>query len=436
MESCAAISGNKLNDDTGKFMSKITSLLYVPAFLSLRYLYLFYLPGSGHLFFAFAIAAIVFFVSRFSGVQLFKSVVASALVSGAITGVVFVASIMSSSEEFLNANYTVSLFLFLSAAVSAYWYSYGSDRLWPTVPVEVRSNDVKSSICIWAITLAFVLPLLLSSRDLSSLRVGGVFHDVNAVGMAYSVGLFIISFVFIVLFARVWCKWLIALIVIMAGLGYIQATGTRGTLLAILMTFGWSFCLFIFMNGILNKKVLRIIATVLIGAVSMLGFYSREIIENTAARFYRLFRADISEDLSSQDRIRIFSEYWHEIGMAWPLPIPQQPGYSHNIILELIGGYGVIGVVIFVYLLGMFFWSHRFLIRAQNAYISRYNEIRSIVFFAVTLFMFGFLQGLVSLSLPMNRGLWLGLGLMIGVWLWQKRGKPVPWQGSSRSESN
>ncbi|MDB4423422.1 hypothetical protein N9288_00080 [bacterium] len=89
-------------------------------------------------------------------------------------------------------------------------------------------------------------------------------------------------------------------------------------------------------------------------------------------------------------------------------------GYPHNQWLEILKRFGLLGIPLLIMSVGLFFWlSWNVLTRKMRVDV----EFSLIA----TLFVYAYLQSLSSLSLEMNRVLWLGFGYFIGYYV--KRSK-------------
>lgn len=144
-------------------------------------------------------------------------------------------------------------------------------------------------------------------------------------------------------------------------------------------------------------------------------------------RFSQLFFSFSSEasgdmDLSVGARQYAWSHYLSTIDQWIIFGEERQHGYPHNQWLEIFIKFGLLGVPIFLMSIVLFFkifWS------AVSEKLHQDVEFSIIA----TLFMFGYLSSMTSLSLQVNRAMWLGFGYLLGYYLErskrQKRAQPT-----------
>ena len=119
-----------------------------------------------------------------------------------------------------------------------------------------------------------------------------------------------------------------------------------------------------------------------------------------------LYSQNKNVDLSSQARQVYLANFYNEFYSFILLGQFNYKPYPHNIFLELIMRWGLIGVAVLFLILKSFY-------KAIYYVNSKIKSTFSIPILICILFVFCLLQSLSSLSLEMNRMLWLGLGFFI-----------------------
>jgi hypothetical protein len=121
-----------------------------------------------------------------------------------------------------------------------------------------------------------------------------------------------------------------------------------------------------------------------------------------------------AEDLSASTR-EYYWEYYISKFAEWGL-LGQKYyiGYPHNQWLEIGVRFGLLGIPMLITSLASIVIMAVMTLR-KRAFISLEYSV------VVTLFLFGYLQSMSSLSLQMNRVLWLGMGYVLGCWLSRHR---------------
>ena len=127
-------------------------------------------------------------------------------------------------------------------------------------------------------------------------------------------------------------------------------------------------------------------------------------------RFSSMFRAfsGSSSDASITDREVIWTYYAQNIE-TWIIWGEQgYVGYPHNQFLEILVRFGLLGIALLIVSVLTFLFGLLFLFSSKRKYDLEISLIS-------TVFVFSYLQSMTSLSLQMNRAMWLGLGYLLGI---------------------
>lgn len=217
--------------------------------------------------------------------------------------------------------------------------------------------------------------------------------NLNSVGLSYSTGaLFLIR--------SELGKLTVTKILLLIGLLYVQIIlMSRGPILFTLLSVA-------LVNYRTVLKLMSVRNIILIGLIISLVVMSVDLdpilsnFELLISRFNSVDNFLNSSDKSILGRLEYFQDFsrnwykWVLFGKQGYVP------YPHNIFLELYMRFGIIGLSIYLYLLLLF-------IRAL--YMINRHSLGVLPRILLVLFIYGFLQAHTSLSLEMNRAMWLGL---------------------------
>lgn len=249
-------------------------------------------------------------------------------------------------------------------------------------------------------------------------RVGGGDSEdigINAVGLAYvNANLFIILlFLINQNYIKNYQKVILFIGILSCSI-IIVSSGSRGAMLFI------GFILFfVYFSKI--KKISNFfsgLAKFVIIVITIIGLYFftlsyfpvlEQKVNATSKRFESMFlfvetgRGDASVD----EREKLYKSFYNNLNNFILLGEVNYKPYPHNIIMEIISRWGlIVGLPLLVFLINGFFKAFKLLINK--------NKNKTIIYLFVYCFIFCFLQSFSSLSLEINRMLWLGLGFIYG----------------------
>lgn len=273
--------------------------------------------------------------------------------------------------------------------------------------------------------LGFILIAALSSYNylgyVKHITFSGGGRDLetgNPVGIAYIFTLFSLVLLYLlVLYKNTGVKLVAGFGLIFAGL-IVMSTGSRGAVL-------WGGCacayvLFVlFRSGRIRLtlgKLAFAVGAVLVGGLliyllSLVNYAVAERWHILAHRFIGLFRTMSGEgnDMATIGRLYIYDFYLNTFSQWIFIGSHNYSSYPHNQILEILVRFGLYGIPLL--LLSLFAFS-------RMLYFSIFN-VRGVFlnrewYLFALLFVFCYLQSMSSLSLEINRGLWLGMGYLVG----------------------
>ena len=253
----------------------------------------------------------------------------------------------------------------------------------------------------------FLLTNSLSSREFQLESEIGI----NTIGLAFTTGVLFLMF-FSIIYSRIKINYFVKIFVLISFfccLLNLISTLSRGALVFIILTF-----LIIFFKKLISKqvfKILFILIFVLIAFNISLTFiidYSPVLgsrIDNSLSRFESLFSftQNQSVDLSSQARISYFDIFKEKLSSFILFGQYQYTPYPHNIFMEILMRFGLIGVPLILFMIRFVFQAIKYLSKEQN----KFNLVPLTI---SVIFIFSFLQSFTSLTLEFNRILWLGFG--------------------------
>ncbi len=129
------------------------------------------------------------------------------------------------------------------------------------------------------------------------------------------------------------------------------------------------------------------------------------LVKRSQSLYYSITEGEA--DISTNARELMWGYYTRHPQVAWPFGEAGYAGYPHNQYIELYARFGLVGLVFALLSLLLF---SRILLHVWRT--RRDPDWESIVLFSV--FVFAYLQSMTSMSLEMNRVLWLGFGYFLG----------------------
>jgi len=250
------------------------------------------------------------------------------------------------------------------------------------------------------------------SADRSS--VGGGEDGINVIGIAYTNALIII--ILYAIFRNLpknnkLLSYSVVLTIILSIVVIIQ-TQSRGALIYLV--------LILFLVSFANLKLSKIISfilkrslyifggLILLLAIIKLNPSSQQSLDGLSKRMEDLSGSlqGTTEDRSLDEREVIYQRFYDNYTDYMFLGQKSYKPYPHNIFIEIIQRFGIVfGFPILL----MIFYS---IVKAFVVIFSENSDSTSILFSMI--FLFCFMQSLSSMSLEMNRSLWLSMGILIG----------------------
>ncbi|MDB4586225.1 hypothetical protein OAE01_02035 [Akkermansiaceae bacterium] len=240
--------------------------------------------------------------------------------------------------------------------------------------------------------------------------------DLNPVGVAYvHICIAVIFFVLGASAKALWRKVLFFMVVLLA-LMIVITTGSRGPVL-------WGGVTFFYILNLMRVRLRLtvkslVVISVTIGAVVMVAIFLyksnpmiSERMDVLSIRFSNLFLDFSGEsttiDASSEVRRNKLSAYWSSVESWWLVGEHGHSGYPHQQWLEIFVKFGVLGLPMFLMSVILF------LKVSFDGMRKKFPGDIELLLIA-SLFLYAYLQSMTSLSLYMNRMLWLGFGYFMG----------------------
>jgi len=268
-------------------------------------------------------------------------------------------------------------------------------------------------LIIIIISLVFVFKQQIEMRIISNSRDLGD-KELNGIGIAYIESLLFL-FVFWLWHNNLQKAIKLIAIITLTGIAIVMfATGSRGAL--IYLSF---FLLLFFLKGqklakVKKKTIIKSLFSLGLVTIVIINLFEKSVfikdkLDFLIVRFNLLwnFLTNNGTDLSSQDRIGFYQNF----SKNWIEYIFGQVGYTpypHNQFMEIFMRWGLFGVPLIIFSLFIFI----------NAYkqINRKKFLKEpFLFLIVGVFFFSYLQSMSSMSLEMNRTMWLGFGYLWGL---------------------
>lgn len=310
--------------------------------------------------------------------------------------------------------------VFCLICLALFWAGY-------LLAYERRDSDLNSDRWSFA-AVAFIgiLALLSFLRFVNAISFHGTTRGygettLNPVGVAYANTCFLVIFVVLSHYAKyLWTK---SLFILAASVAFfvVASSASRGAII-----WGAGALLFFYLFNRSKKRasiwqyfyfsVVIMLTIPIILIIYRTNFAIAESFDVLLKRFESLYYSwtGQSEDLSASAR-EYYWEHYISIFNEWAL-LGQKyyEGYPHNQWLEIGARFGLWGIPMLITSLASIVIMAVMTLR-KRAFISLECSV------VVTLFLFGYLQSMSSLSLEMNRVLWLGMGYVLGCWLSRHR---------------
>ncbi len=277
----------------------------------------------------------------------------------------------------------------------------------------------------WGVYVVSIFGLLLFLRYMWSISAVGYMQrgfadlsdELNPVGVAYVQGCLLIVLTSALFATRIFKARLVLMVGIVVVIACIVVTGSRGAPLFVLLTMLYLVYLYSRKRLMSQRTITLIFVLAPVLLVSLFGLYQIGFIKNrfdmVFNRFSQLvenYTGDTTMDAESADvsgrRFVIWQNALNGWTGWWLSGDPDYSPYPHNAFVELFSRFGVVGLVVAVLLIHV---SIRFMIAVWS---KRWRVMNGDALF-IGLFFFCLLQGQTSLSLEMNRMLWLGAGYLV-----------------------
>jgi O-antigen ligase len=189
-------------------------------------------------------------------------------------------------------------------------------------------------------------------------------------------------------------------------------SGSRGPLLMLMATVIFT----IGVGNVRSGRFLRSLLVIGIMGVAILGILLSGLIPAASLQRFDLLVNEADADASSQARLMVMQVAWRLFttspivgrgtGSVSVFGAGREQVYPHNILLELAAENGLLGLSIYLGLVGMVLW------RLLSS-LSRRSDHRQLRLTLLALVVFTLLNAMVSGDLGDNRGLWLFAGIAI-----------------------
>ena len=242
--------------------------------------------------------------------------------------------------------------------------------------------------------------------------------ELNPIGLAYATIVLALTFIIVALESRGLLARSLAIITTLIVLAAPLTSGSRGPILFLVMTLGLVLFLLLLKKQLSWGRFLGLVVLMpLIGVGAYLlmrgEFLFLERVDLLVNRFTAMFsyltgETASSGDMSIEARFTM-QQYWLSIWQEWIiLGFRGYDGYyPHNQFIEWGVRFGVLGLAV-----GAFF--SFLLLRSIHLLFRRFDKVPFEVLLFFSFLMFAFLQSMTSLSLDVNRALFLGYGYFFG----------------------
>jgi O-antigen ligase len=365
-----------------------------------------------------------------------SSLIDFTLVLGAVLGAVVVYRLVLRRERiFWNREMSLSL-AFVSVILVGLTYtpagSYGTDKAlrfvlltmlaFFTPTVVIRSyQSVWLFFCGW---LGFAT--LLAAEALGQIGTGQRLSAFNAttISMSRTVGVAIIILLFAVLMGQVSRHWqILAAVGLVFMMLVLVGSGSRGPLLMLVATVIFTIGVSIVKPG----RRLRSLLVIGVLGITALGVFSSGLIPAASLQRFDLLIKQADADTSSQARLMVMRVAWYLFttspvvgrgtGSVSAFGAGREQVYPHNILLELAAENGLLGLSLYLCLVGMVLWR---LISKLGGELDH----RSLWLTLSALLLFALLGSMVSGDLNDNRDLWLFAGIALAATELERRMSP------------
>ena len=288
-----------------------------------------------------------------------------------------------------------------------------------------KSHDFVSANQLSLIVVG-ILALLCSVRFLQFVKLisfeGSArgFGDttLNPVGVAFANSCLGLVFFVLAILSKDLLRKLLFLSVACAGFFVVISSASRGAIIWNLLAISFFFILnrhrnYLNVRSIFVAALSMLLLLPVLAVLYQTNYAIAERVDILIDRFLQildLFNKYGSDDASVTQRQFYWTSYLSTIDQWILFGEERQDGYPHNQWLEIFVKFGLLGLPMFIMSIILLFkisWS------ALREKLHPDIEFSMIT----TLFMFGYLSSMTSLSLQVNRVLWLGFGYLLGYYL-------------------
>jgi O-antigen ligase len=261
------------------------------------------------------------------------------------------------------------------------------------------------------------------SRLLPCSERGFAEATLNPVGVAFANSCLAIVFVVLGILSK--SLWRKSLFILAAALAFfvVLSSASRGAVIWSLGALGFFLVLNRHQRYLSPKGVCWILLGCALTVPVLVVLYKTnygvaERIDVLFARFEQMFNSLLGRghDMSLSARSMMWDYYLSNFGQWILIGEKGYTGYPHNQWIEIGARFGLLGVPMFlasIYIFGRLILS---VLRRRHVHLDLEYSI------IATLFVFGYLQSMTSLSLQVNRVLWLGFGYALGTFLLRRHG--------------
>jgi hypothetical protein len=248
----------------------------------------------------------------------------------------------------------------------------------------------------------------LDNNTLSRITVMSEDDSVNAIGFAYINALiFLIIYVMSNAFPLSKIEKILSFLVMVAVIISILSTGSRGITIYLAIIIILFELRKIKIRNVFQFafKTILILATAII-LISLLMRYNETVNTMLSSSFNRLGNfLNPNVDPSTLARLQMIESFQKEWQGYFLFGQPNYVGYPHNIAIEIIQRFGL------VYAIPLLILFYNVIKKTVIIYFSKENNY--FVLFGM-IFLLSLLQAFSSMSMEMNRGLWLSMGYLLG----------------------
>ncbi len=270
------------------------------------------------------------------------------------------------------------------------------------------------------LSLVFIREVQFLTADSTHKRDLGIDY-LNPNGVAYVAAVLSASFFVAYIFSRSLFQKFAALGASMLGLGIVIITSARAALI-------WNVFTLVCILFIASRSKIKVsfFQTLALPAILIIGFLSindstflKSRIDNTVERFEslktELFEGKAKEHQFNTVAVRkdTYLNWLHQWDDWIFYGYEGYSYYPHNQYLEFLVRFGIFGIPPILFSIWIFLVTLKVIFLPNRTHHKQILNFEILLFFGI--FFTSYMYSLTSLSLEMNRGLWLGFGYFLGV---------------------